>query len=50
MPSELKQTALGKYLGKLIHPAKEKRLRNMRRIAAQLKKFGGQLLGHEIWS
>lgn len=50
MPSELKQTALGKYLGKLFHPDKHKRPRNMRKIAAQLRKLGGQLLTHEIWS
>ncbi len=50
MPSELKQTALGKYLGKLFHPAKEKRPNNMREIAQDLRRFGGQLLEQEIWS
>ncbi|KPJ69745.1 hypothetical protein AMJ44_02710 [candidate division WOR-1 bacterium DG_54_3] len=50
MPSDLKQTGLGKYLGRLFHPARIKRPYNMWKIAENLRKFGGELAELEIWS
>ncbi|MEE8637712.1 MAG: hypothetical protein V3T21_01565 [Candidatus Margulisiibacteriota bacterium] len=50
MPAELKQTALGKYLQKLFHPNRLKRPYNTWKIAENLRKLGGQLAEHEIWS
>ena len=50
MPFGLKRTALGKYLGRLFHPNRLKRPYNMWKIAENLRKFGGELAEHEIWS
>lgn len=50
MPSELQRTKLGKYLGRLFHPNRLKRPYNMWKIAENLRKLGGELAEHEIWS